>query len=62
MEEVKDAEYAIGILGGKVEDQISFMLPDSDLYRSLFVIEKCGKTPGKYPRKAGTASKKPLGR
>lgn len=59
-EEMKDAEYAIGLLGGKVEDQINFMLPDSDLYRNLFVVSKCSATPEKYPRKAGMASKKPL--
>ncbi len=33
IEEMKDAEYAISILGGKVDIQLSFMLPDSDLYR-----------------------------
>lgn len=60
VEEMKDAEYAINILGGKVERQIDFYLPDSELYRNLFVVEKCGITPLKYPRKAGMASKKPL--
>lgn len=59
-EEMKDAEYAIEILGGRVEGQIDFMLPDSELYRNLFVVEKCSETPSKYPRKAGMASKKPL--
>lgn len=59
-EELKEAEYAIQILGGRVEQQVSFTLPDSDLFRNLFVIEKCGPTPDKYPRKAGMASKKPL--
>lgn len=59
-EEMKDAEYAIDILGGKIEEQIDFMLPDSELYRNLFVVKKCKDTPLKYPRKAGMASKKPL--
>lgn len=59
-EEMKDAEYAINLLGGKVEEQISFMLPDSELYRTLFVVVKNNITPEKYPRKAGMASKKPL--
>lgn len=58
--EMKDAEYAITTLGGRIAEQISFMLPDSDLFRNLFVVEKCVPTPAKYPRKAGMASKKPL--
>lgn len=59
-EEVLKAEKAITILGGKVERQVEFMLPDSDIYRNLFVIKKMKKTPGKYPRKAGFPSKEPL--
>ena len=62
IDEIKDAEYAIDILGGKVEDQVSFMLPNSELYRNLFVVTKCADSPLKYPRKAGMASKKPLTR
>lgn len=59
-EEMKDAVYAIDLLGGKVKEQINFLLPYSDIYRNLFIVEKIKKTPDKYPRKAGTASKKPL--
>lgn len=59
-EEIKDAEYAITVLGGEIEKQVSFCLPDSDVFRNLFVVKKCSNTPGKYPRKAGIASKKPL--
>ena len=62
VEEMKDAEYAIQLLGGRIGEQISFTLPDSDLFRNLFVVEKCDLTPDKYPRKAGMASKKPLKR
>lgn len=60
VEEIRDAEYALRLLGGKVEEQISFILPDSDLCRNLFVVVKESITPDKYPRKAGMASKKPL--
>ena len=59
-EEINDAEYAIEILGGKVEEQISFTLPDSDIYRNLVVITKQSETPSKYPRKAGKVDKRPL--
>ncbi len=60
MEELKAAEHAVNVLGGKVKEQISFTLPDSDINRNLIVIEKNRKTPKQYPRKAGTASKDPL--
>ncbi len=60
LEETKNAESAIEILGGKITEQVEFYLPDSDLYRNLIVVEKVGKTPEKYPRKAGIATKKPL--
>lgn len=59
-EEMKEAEYAISVLGGRIEEQISFTLPDSDICRSLVVIAKHTETPRKFPRKAGTAGKKPL--
>lgn len=58
--EIMQAEHAISILGGKLTEQKEFMLPFSDIYRNLIVIEKCCPTPKQYPRKAGTASKKPL--
>ena len=60
LEEKKNAESAIEILGGKITEQVGFFLPDSDLYRNLIVVKKVEKTPEKYPRKAGTATKKPL--
>lgn len=59
-EEAEKAEKAIKILGGKVKDIIYFQLPDSEIERSLVVIEKKIKTPGKYPRKAGTPLREPL--
>jgi 16S rRNA (guanine527-N7)-methyltransferase len=59
-EEKAAAEHAISILGGEIEKQVEFMLPSSDIYRNLFVIRKTKETPGKYPRKAGTAAKEPL--
>ena len=59
-EEIKDAEYAISVLGGEIEGQVSFYLPDSEIYRNLFVVRKYDSTPLEYPRKAGTVNKKPL--
>lgn len=60
MEESSAAEYAIRVLGGKIKGQNDFILPDSDIYRNLFVVEKIKNTPKKYPRKAGTPAKEPL--
>lgn len=59
-EEVQQAEKAIKILGGKVKDIHYFQLPDSEIERSLVVIEKVKNTPARYPRKAGTPLKEPL--
>lgn len=59
-EEFSNATKAIDILGGKYIMQSEFSLPDSDIYRNLFVIDKVKETPKKYPRKPGTPSREPL--
>ena len=59
-EEMIAAENAIYLLGGKVKDQVEFQLPNSDIYRNLFIIDKMKQTPKKFPRKAGLPSKEPL--
>ena len=59
-EEVKGAEKAIHILGGRIERQEEFLLPDSDIYRCLLLVKKEKNSPKKYPRKAGTPSKEPI--
>lgn len=59
-EESEKAKRAIQILGGEVYKQEEFTLPDSDIYRNLFVIKKVDITPKKYPRKAGFPSKEPI--
>lgn len=60
VEEAAAASRAIDLLGGKIEKQVEFQLPDSDIYRNLFVINKEKSTPKKYPRKAGLPGKEPL--
>lgn len=60
VEEAVAAEKAIDLLGGKTEGQIEMYLPESDIYRNLFVIEKIRTTPKKYPRKAGIPAKEPI--
>lgn len=59
-DEIKDGKRAISILGGKIDDVIKINIEDSDLDHNLVIIEKIKETPKAYPRKAGTASKKPL--
>lgn len=59
-EEFDVSGKAISVLGGEYENQVTFELPDSDIYRNLFVIKKKSATPGKYPRKAGLPSKEPI--
>ena len=59
-EEVEQAQKAVKILGGKIQDVVYFQLPDSEIQRSLVVIEKIKATPGRYPRKAGAPLKEPL--
>ena len=59
-EEATEAEKAIKILGGQLRDITYFQLPDSEIDRSLVIIDKKKPTPGKYPRKAGTPLKEPL--
>lgn len=59
-EELKKAKKAINILGGKMIKTDKFYLPESEIGRSIVVIEKERQTPIKYPRKPGTPSKEPL--
>ena len=59
-EEIKDAERAVKILGGKIEKTDKFVLGDSEMGRALVKIKKTRPTPGRYPRKAGVPAKEPL--
>ena len=59
-EELEEAKKAIYLLGGKLEDEVKFMLPESDISRSLIKIKKVSSTPKKYPRKSGLATKEPI--
>ena len=59
-EEVKEVKKALYLLGGKMENMISFQLPETDMERNFVLIIKEKKTPKKYPRKAGIPTKEPL--
>ena len=59
-QELEDAKGAIHLLGGKLVSSEEFLLPNSDIHRTICIIEKKEKTSLKYPRKAGMPSKQPL--
>lgn len=59
-EELEKAKKAINTLGGKIINIDKFYLPESEIGRSIVIIEKENQTPNKYPRKPGTPSKEPL--
>lgn len=58
-EELKSAENAIKILGGKIKEIIPIKIENLP-ERSLIIIEKISRTPNEFPRKPGVASKEPL--
>lgn len=61
-DEMHAGKQAIRILGGQVENIFRLTIPDTDIERCFVFVKKQSETPQEYPRKAGTASKKPLGR
>ena len=58
-EELTEAQNALNLLFSKVEDNISYTLPNGDP-RYITIVEKKKETPNKYPRKAGMPNKRPL--
>ena len=59
-EEVKAAQMAIKVLGGKQTEVVKFTLPGSDINRSFVKIEKVKSTGKKFPRRAGLPAKEPI--
>lgn len=59
-DECLQAKGAVKLLGGKVEEITTFMLPKTEVERSFVAIKKVEGTSKKYPRKAGLPGKEPL--
>ncbi len=59
-EELIFSERAFKLLGAKLEAANTFLLPGTDIERTLVVIKKVEKTPKNYPRSAGKPTKEPL--
>lgn len=59
-EELEEGKKAVQVLGGRIDQVISFQLPGTDYNRTLVQVIKESHTSGKYPRKAGTPAKNPI--
>lgn len=60
-EEAEEGQKALQILGGSEADCVPVKLPGLDDKRAVIYVKKVKSTPKKYPRKAGTPDKSPLG-
>jgi len=60
LNDVQHAELALTTLGGRLSDIVPVSVPELNEVRYLVVVEKIVRTPEKYPRRTGVASKKPL--
>ncbi|HSA05798.1 MAG TPA: 16S rRNA (guanine(527)-N(7))-methyltransferase RsmG [Candidatus Gastranaerophilales bacterium] len=58
-EELKDAQKAISLLGGRFISKIKYTLSGEE-DRNLILIKKISSTSDKYPRKTGIPTKNPL--
>ena len=59
-DELSQAKGAIHLLGGKLSSSYEFILPETDIQRTICIVDKVEPTSKKYPRKAGVPSKQPL--
>ncbi|MBQ6361375.1 MAG: 16S rRNA (guanine(527)-N(7))-methyltransferase RsmG [Lachnospiraceae bacterium] len=59
-EEIRNAERAVKVLGGKILKEKEFMISGTDFKRTLVVVSKIDHTPKKFPRKAGMPKKSPI--
>jgi 16S rRNA (guanine527-N7)-methyltransferase len=58
-QEIIEAEGALEILRGKVEEVYLYkLMHEKD--RAIVAVEKVGRTPGQYPRRVGAPTKTPL--
>lgn len=59
-EEIEMSKFAVNLLGGKMQEIDEFMLPGTDIARSIVKIKKYKNTGKKFPRKAGLPTKEPI--
>jgi 16S rRNA (guanine(527)-N(7))-methyltransferase GidB len=58
--EIAEAKRALSELGGKLEAVHALELPFEQAGRNIVIIRKTGRTPARYPRKAGIPAKQPI--
>lgn len=59
-EELAEAKKAVSLLGGQVDKENHFSLPEEGGERTIIHIKKVKATPKKFPRKPGTPNKQPI--
>ncbi len=59
-EEISNAKKAIRVLGGNINKIEEYKLPNTEIERTIIIVEKINSTPKAYPRKAGTPAKEPI--
>ncbi len=57
-EEAANSKKAVKILGGSIEDIISFEIPDTDMARTILKIHKTKATPKRFSEKSRIADKR----
>lgn len=60
IEEIKETEKALEVLGGRIEKIENVYLPSTDIERNIIIVKKIKSTSKEYPRKAGLPSKQPI--
>jgi len=59
-EEIAESKRALSELGGKLETVHALQLPFEQADRHIVIVRKSGRTPARYPRKAGIPAKQPI--
>lgn len=60
-QEAREAEFALAVLGGRLERLVEVEVPGLAEDRYLVLIRKAAPTPAQYPRRPGVPHKHPLG-
>ncbi|WP_286893304.1 16S rRNA (guanine(527)-N(7))-methyltransferase RsmG [Thermobacillus sp.] len=58
--EIAEARRALSEMGGKLEEVHALQLPFEQADRHIVIVRKSGRTPARYPRKAGIPAKQPI--
>ena len=59
-QELREAEHAVALLGGRIEKDVDYRIPGTEVVHSAILIRKVADTPKKYPRRWAQIKKQPL--